>query len=158
MSGVLQKWMKDWDIVHRPSRAYFPHSNSRAKTPTKSSKRTIQDCVSRAGSIDNDKFVKAILQYQNTPHQDHLRRRSPAQMVFGRTLRDHIPCLPYKYAANADWCVLQESNEQIMANSREVEGEKLARNTRRLQNLPIGTPVAIQTSQGVTLPNGTRQG
>ena len=31
MSGVFQQWLKDWDIKHRPSSAYFPHSNSRAK-------------------------------------------------------------------------------------------------------------------------------
>ena len=43
---------------------------------------------------------------EDTPHQDCTR--SPAQMVFGRTLRDHIPCLPYKYAASADWCITQE--------------------------------------------------
>ena len=76
MSGVFQKWMKDWDIKHRPSSAYFPHSNSRAATTVKSSKRMLQDCVSRAGSIDNNKFMKSILQYRNTPHQDC--RRSPA--------------------------------------------------------------------------------
>ena len=81
MSGVFQKYMKDWDITHRPSSAYFPHSNNRAERAVKLSKRMLQDCVSRAGSIDNDKFVKAILQYRNTPHQDC--RRSPAQMVFG---------------------------------------------------------------------------
>ena len=91
MSGVFQKWMKDWDIKHVPSSTYFPHSNSRAETAVKSSKRMLQDCVSRVGSIDNDKFVKAILQYWNTPHQDC--RRSQAQKVFGRTLRDHIPLL-----------------------------------------------------------------
>ena len=45
-------------------------------------------------------------------------------MVFGRTLRDLIPCLPYKYAANADWCVSQELKERMMAKSREVDGEK----------------------------------
>ena len=66
----------------------------------------LQDCVSRAGSINNDKFVKAILQYRNTPHQDC--RRSPAQMVFGRTLGITSLCLPYEYAANADWCISQE--------------------------------------------------
>jgi hypothetical protein len=60
-----------------------------AETTVKSFKRMLQDCASRFGSIDNDKFVKAILQYRNTPHKDC--RRSPAQMVFGRTLRDHIP-------------------------------------------------------------------
>ena len=99
MSGVFQKWMKDWDITHRPSSAYFPHSNSRADTAVKLSKRILQDCVSRAGSIDKCKFVKAILQFRNTSNQDC--RRSPAQMVFARTLRDHIPCLYYKYAGNA---------------------------------------------------------
>ena len=58
-------------------------------------------------------------------------------MVFGRTLRDHIPCLPYKYAASADWCITQELRERMMAKSREVDREKLARNT----NEP-GTPMS----------------
>ena len=69
-------------------------------------------------------------------------------MVCGRMLRDHIPCLPYKYAANADWCVLQELKERMMAKSREVDCEKLARNTRSLQSLPIRTPVSIQNQSG----------
>ena len=81
----------------------------------------IQDCVSLAGSIDNNEFVKTILQYLNTPHQDC--SRSPVQMVFGRTLRDHIPCMPYKYAASAYWWVLQEFKERMMAKSREVGKE-----------------------------------
>ena len=71
-------------------------------------------------SIDNDKFMKAVLQYCNTPHQD--QRRSPAQMVFGITLRDHIPCLPYKYTSSADWCIMQELRERMMAKSREMDG------------------------------------
>ena len=116
MSGVFQKWMKDWDIKHRPSSAYFPRSNNRAETAVKSSKKMLQDCVSRDGSIDNDKFVKAILQQRNTPHQDC--RWSPAQMVFVRTFRDHIICLSYKYAANADWFVSQELKERMMAKFR----------------------------------------
>jgi hypothetical protein len=138
--------MKDWDITHRPSSVYFPPSNNRAETAVKSSKRMLQDCVSRAGSFDNDKFVKAILQYRNTLHQDC--RRSPAQMVFGRTLRYPIPCLPYKYAASANWCISQELKERMMAKSREVDGEKLARNTKNLKDLPIGTTVAIQNQSG----------
>ena len=70
--------------------------------------------------------MKAVLQYRNTPHQDC--RKSPSQMVFGRTLRDHIPCLPYKYTPSADWCITQELRERMMAKSREVDGKKLARN------------------------------
>ena len=61
MSGVFQQWLKDWDITHRPSSAYFPHSNNRAETAVKSSKRMLQNSVSRSGSIDIDKFMKALL-------------------------------------------------------------------------------------------------
>jgi hypothetical protein len=48
---------------------------------------TILRDFSRSGSIDNKKLIKSVLQYRNTPNHC---RRSPAQMVFGRTLRDHI--------------------------------------------------------------------
>jgi hypothetical protein len=56
--------------------------------------------------------------------------------------------VPYKYAASADWCVLKELKERMMAKSKEVDEEKLARNTRCLEKLPIGTPVAIQNQSG----------
>ena len=69
-------------------------------------------------------------------------------MVFGRTLREHMPCLPYKYAPTADWCVSQELRERMLAKSREIDGEKLSRHTKRLSDLPIGTAVAIQNQTG----------
>ena len=47
-----------------------------------------------------------------------------------RVMLDHVPCLPYKYAAMADWCISQELRERMMAKSREVDGEKLARHTK----------------------------
>ena len=146
MSGVFQAWLKEWDITHRVSSAYFPHSNSRAETAVKSSKRMLRDTITRSGAVDNDKWLKAVLQYRNTPHQDC--KKSPAQMVFGRSLCDHVPCLPYKYAPSTDWCLTQELRERMMAKSREVDGEKLSRNTQRQQELLIGTAVAIQNQTG----------
>ena len=68
--------------------------------------------------------------------------------MFGRTLRDHIPCLPYKYAATANWCITQEIRERMMAKSREVDGEKLARNTKQLRALKIGMPVVLKNQSG----------
>ena len=69
-------------------------------------------------------------------------------MVFGRILRDHIPCLSYKYPASADWCISQELRERMMAKSRELDGEKLARNTKKLKDRLIGTLAAIQNQSG----------
>ena len=69
-------------------------------------------------------------------------------MVFGRPLRDQIPCIPYKYAASADWCISQKLREGMLAKSREVDGEKLSRNTRYLRTLQKGTPVVLQNQSG----------
>jgi hypothetical protein len=44
-----RKWMKDWDIIHRPRNVYFPNSNNRAEAVVKLSKRMLRDFVSRAG-------------------------------------------------------------------------------------------------------------
>jgi hypothetical protein len=45
-------------------------------------------------------------------------------MFFGRTVRDHIPCLPYTNTASTDWCISQELIERMMAKSREVGKER----------------------------------
>ena len=61
MSGVFQQWLKGWDITHLTSSAYFPHSNNRTETAVKSSKRKLQNSVSRSGSINIDKFITEVL-------------------------------------------------------------------------------------------------
>ena len=66
-SGIFQNWLKDWDIKHHTSNAYYPHSNSRAETAVKSSKIMLQDCITKSDTTDNAKFMKAV---RNTPHQD----------------------------------------------------------------------------------------
>ena len=45
-------------------------------------------------------------------------------------------------------CINQELRERLLAKSREQDGERLARNTRQLEDLPIGTPVVIQNQTG----------
>ena len=100
MCGEVQAWLKKMDVHHQTSITYLHHANSRAEIAVKSTKRILQDCLMKNGSIHNDKFLRAVLQYRNTPHQDC--RRSPAQMIFGRTLRDFVPGMPYKYSPSAD--------------------------------------------------------
>ena len=43
---------------------------------------------------------------------------------------------------------VKELRERMMAKSREVDGEKLARNIMQLRALPIGTPVVLQNQSG----------
>ena len=55
----------------------------------KSMKRLLQGNLGLDGELDTDTFSKALLNYRNTPDRD--TGRSPAQVVFGRILRDKIP-------------------------------------------------------------------
>ena len=56
--------------------------------------------------------------------------------------------MPYKYYPFADWCMSQEFRERVQAKSREQDGERLARSTKRLEELPVGTPVVIKNQTG----------
>ena len=94
MCGEVQIWLTKMDVNHKPRSAYFPHANSRAKLAVKSTKRMLQDCMAKNGSLENDKFLRTVLQYRNTPHQD--MKKSTAQIVFRRALCDFITALPFK--------------------------------------------------------------
>ena len=88
----VDEFLKQWDVHHRLSSAYNSESNGRAEVGVKAMKRLLVDNVNADGSLDSDKFVAAILQYRNTP--DPSTGMSPAQVLFGRRLRDKVPIPP----------------------------------------------------------------
>ena len=65
------------------------------------------------GDLDMNSFGRAMLEYMNTPNLE--TRLSPAQIVFGRNVRDFIPALPYKYEPRQEWSLLQEDRERAFA-------------------------------------------
>ena len=109
-------------------------------------KKLLRDNVGPGGSLDTDKFMRAVMQYRNTPMQ-HCRR-SPAQMVFVRQLRDFLPNLTYKYEPAKDWVVTQEHRERTLATKRELDNKMWNQRTRDLDELEVGTAVAIQNQTG----------
>ena len=90
----FSKFLQQYGVKHRISSSYNPHSNTRAELAVKSAKRLMRDCVKADGSFD-DRFYQGVLQYRNTPQQDV--RLSPAQIVFGRQIKDFIPVVGNKY-------------------------------------------------------------
>jgi len=145
-SDVFQKSLKVWGIRHRLSSAYNPHSNCRAEIAVKAGKRLLRDNVGHHGSLDTDKVMRAVMQFRNTPMQDC--RRSPAQMVFGRAMRDFIPSLKHKYEPAKDWVVTQEYRERTLALKREADAEKWSKKTREYDIIEVGTPVILQNQTG----------
>ena len=85
-AGCTEAFFRLWGVRHRVSSAHFPQSNGRAEVAVKSAKRLLMSNTSPTGSLDHDRFLRAMLQLRNTPDQDC--NISPAQIVFGRPLRD----------------------------------------------------------------------
>ena len=109
----------------------------------------LRDNTGPGGSLETNRFMRAIMQFRNTQMQDC--RRSPAQMVFGRTLRDFLQAMIHKYEpAKGVGCqpVTQEYRERTLAMKREMDDERWSQRKRDLDDLQVGTPVSIQNQTG----------
>jgi hypothetical protein len=82
IAGNTERFLRLWGVQHRISSAGFPQSNGRAEVAVKTAKRLLMSNTGPAGNLDQDRFLRAILQLLNTPDPGcHL---SPAQIIFGR--------------------------------------------------------------------------
>ena len=87
-AGNTEKFLRLWGVHHRLSSVSFPQSNGRAEVAVKTAKRLLMSNTGPTGNLDHDRFLRAMLQLRNTPDPDcHL---SPAQIIFGRPLRDSL--------------------------------------------------------------------
>ena len=115
----------------------------------------LPDNVGPGGNLNKDRFMRALMQYRNTPMQDS--RRSPAQMAFGRQMQDFLLVLPHKYDPAKDWSVTQENRERTLAKKR----ESITRSGGRRQNtwkiLRLELQLPFKTKPAITQTSGTRQ-
>ena len=141
-----KKFMEDWGIHHRLSSAAYPHSNCRAELAVKSVKRLITSNVGSNGTLQTDEFRRAMLQYKNTP--DSSTKLSPAQIVFGRSIRDFTPMSPNNYHPAKVWTLTAEKRESALAKRHSKIRERLNEHTRVLSPLKIGDTVYVQNQTG----------
>merc|ERR1712002_807916 len=62
----VQNFLKRWGVKQRLSSAHYPRANTRAELGVKSMKRLLLDNTAASGSLNCDKFSRAILEYRNT--------------------------------------------------------------------------------------------
>ena len=105
----FQEFLHQWGVQHRLSSGEYPQSNGRAELGVKSPKHIIYDQVAPNGSLNNDAAARAILQYHNTPLPEI--NLSPAQILFHRQLRDHLPLKPCYYHLHKDWIISSKQRE-----------------------------------------------
>lgn len=66
----------------------------------------IRDHVGQDGNLTNDAFSCAALAYRNTA--DKYIEKSPAQILFGRQLREFVPTMMSKYRVSDEWRISRE--------------------------------------------------
>ena len=137
------------------SSAHFPQSNGRAEVAVKSAKRLLMSNTSTTGSLDHDRFLRAMLQLRNTPDPDC--NISPAQIVFGRPLRDTLSFVNrLEKFSNPNvrplWRQAWAAKEEALRSRISRTTESLKEHSRPLRPLALGERVFIQNQQG-TSPN-----
>ena len=146
VSGATEEFFKAWGVKPRVSSRAFPHSNARAELGVKTCKRLIRENTGPKGTLDTDKFGRALLQYRNTPLQGV--GLSPAQILFGRELRDFLPFAPGKAGIRQEWRVTADEREMALAKKHSVDLERLNANTKELLPLEVGQAVFCQNQTG----------
>ena len=137
-SEEFKAFLKRWGVKHRVSSAYFPQSNGRAELAVKTAKRLLQENTSRSGHLSTDRVTRALLQYRNTPGRG-ATPESPAQIIFGRQLRDGLPT---PSQARPEWAKLRDLRERGHSQLHAKVTDKC------LEPLNVGDVVLVQNQHG----------
>lgn len=150
-ADATAEFLHRWGVKHRISSAYHPQSNGRAEVAVKSAKRLLRSNVGTTGSLDNDRLLRALLQLRNTPDPDC--NVSPAQIIFGRPIRDAFSFVnrlekfsnPHVRPA---WRDAWSSKETALRTRFTRSSESLNEHVRSLPPLDVGDRCFIQNQTG----------
>ena len=138
-------------ISHRLSSAYHPQSNGRAEVAVKSAKRLLRSNTGSSGTLDTDRFLRAMMQLRNTPDPDC--NLSPAAIVFGRPIRDAFAFINrLEKFSNKNirpiWREAWQRKEEALRERFHRTAEKLNEHSRRLVDLNVGDRCYVQNQTG----------
>ena len=119
----------------------------RAETAVKTAKRLLTDNTRSDGSPDWDKIMRAVMQHRNTPLNDI--NLSPAQILFGRPMRDFLPVKPSMYSPADVWVDNAEKRELALKKRLYRGLERWSEHTKSQGILQPGQNVYIQNQRGV---------
>ena len=146
MAGATETFLRNWGVHHRVRSVAHPHSNCRAELDVKTVKRVLVGNTGPGGSLNTDAFQRAMLAYRNIP--DPMSRVSPAEIIFGRRIRDFIPAPPGQYLPHWTWRETLEAREDALCVRHMRAHERLSEHTRVLPPLVIGNCVRLQNLVG----------
>ena len=122
------------------------HSNCRAEVGVKTIKRLLFKNTGANGCLNTNCFLRAMLQYRNTP--DSNTKLSPAQCLFGRSIRDFIPIHLGKYEPHPTWMETLQSRKDALRVRHMKVSERLSKHTKHFPPLKVGDFVRLQNLTG----------
>ena len=123
-------------MAQRVSSAYYPRGNKRSEVAVKSAKRLILDNLGINGSLNTDGLAKALLMHRN--QTDPVSGLSPAEVIFGRQLRDHLPFKPEKFQPRAEWRMEADQREKTFMRRHLLKHDQLSSTSKPLSPIMIG--------------------
>ena len=147
-----KSFFKRRGIHHRNSSSYLPSSNGRAEVAVKAAKRLLMKNISTDGTLDTDEMVRALLTLRNTP--DVGCKLSPAEVLFGRRLRDTLPSISKDVSAfdnpevSSRWRDAWDLKERSLKERCIRSMESLNQHARPLTPLQVGDKVFVQNQAG----------
>lgn len=160
-AGETENFLRLWGVRHRLSSAGFPQSNGRAEVAVKTAKRLLMSNTGPTGSLDHDRFLRAMLQLRNTPDPDC--NLSPAQIIFDRPVRDTLSFVnKLEKFSNPHirplWRQAWAAKEEALRTRLTRTTESLTTHSRPLRSLTIGERVFIQNQRGTHPTKWDRSG
>ena len=104
------------------------------------------DCTNGYGHLCHDRVARAMLAHRNTPNQN--TGMSPAEMLYGHAIRDHLPILREKYKIHRQWREIKELREKAMPKRHLMNQKQYNIHSRPLQELQVGEHVQVQNQDG----------
>lgn len=148
---ITKTFLTRWGVDHRVSSPYNPRSNGRAEVAVKTARRLLRTNLRPNGSLDNDGFLRAMLQLRNTPDPDC--NVSPAQIIFGRPIRDALSFMNRleKFSnrhIRHQWRDAWERKEIALRTRFVKSAETLRRNAKQVKSLHVGDKCFLQNNVG----------
>ena len=107
-------------LVNSTSLGNYPQSNGRGELAVKTAKRILADSTDSHSYLYHNCTTRALLMHQNTPVQD--LDMSPAMMLYGRIVKDHLPVLQDKYRIHKRWSEISQYREKMPKGIWETRG------------------------------------
>lgn len=140
-SQEFSLWCQKWGIDHDRSSPHYHQSNGHAEAAVKAMKAVVAKSTVN-GNLETDQFVEAVLEFRNTPRSDG---RSPAQILFGRSMRSRVPAHFSTFAKC--WKEESEAADKRSDKLRAKARERYDANAKTLPPFQVGDIVRIQNPQ-----------